>query len=249
MKPDDMQTRCRENLAAVRGRIDEACRQAGRDPAAVRLIAVTKYVDAAVTRAIAVAGCHDLGESRPQSLWAKAEALAAGGPSIRWHLIGHLQRNKVKRTLAVVDLIHTLDSRRLLEALDVEAAAAERPCQVLVEVNVAGDPGRTGATEAEARDIVLAVAARHPFIRLRGLMGMASVPEGANAADQARRQFAWLREFRDRLARESGCDLPELSMGMSGDFAEAIAEGATMVRIGSALFEGLTSHGGESASG
>lgn len=238
MKPDEIETRCRDNLAAVRGRIDDACRRAGREPGAVRLIAVTKYVDTAVTRAIAVAGCHDLGESRPQSLWAKAEALAAGMPAIRWHLIGHLQRNKVKRTLPVVGLIHTLDSLRLFHALAAEAAAEDQPCHALVEVNLAGDAARTGASEAEAREI-LAAAAGHPAVSIRGLMGMASVPEGDDASSRARRQFAWLREFRDCLSRESGLELPELSMGMSGDFAEAIAEGATMVRIGSALFEGL----------
>jgi pyridoxal phosphate enzyme (YggS family) len=238
MNPDDLETRCRSNLAAVRHQIDDACLRAGRAANAVRLVAVTKYVDAAAARAMAAAGCRDLAESRPQALWAKAETLADLAPPVRWHLIGHLQRNKVRRTLPVADLIHTLDSRRLLETLDAEAAAAGRPCDALVEVNLAGDPGRTGATAAETREIV-AMAARSPHVRLRGLMGMASVPEGGDAAAQARRQFAWLREFRDRLRGEGGMELPELSMGMSGDLAEAILEGSTMVRVGSALFEGL----------
>lgn len=239
MKPEEVETRCRRNLATVQERIDDACRRAGRDAAGVRLVGVTKYVDAFATEAIARAGCRDLGESRPQSLWAKAEALAARGMPVRWHLIGHLQRNKVKRTLPLVDLVHTLDSLRLLETLDAEAAAVSRRCDALVEVNLAGDPGRTGADEAQAREIVATAVARFPHVRIRGLMGMASVPEGDDPSGRARRQFAWLREFRDRLRSESGLEMPELSMGMSGDFAEAILEGSTLVRIGSALFEGL----------
>lgn len=226
------------NLARVRDQIAEACRHVGRDPAAVTLIGVTKYVDAAAARLVHAAGCHDLAESRPQALWGKAEALADLEPPPRWHLIGHLQRNKIRRTLAANPLIHSLDSRRLLEALAAESAAAGSVCEALVEVNLAGDPDRTGATEAEAAAIVAAAATR-PEIRIRGLMGMASVPDGDPGA--ARREFARLRELRDRLAATlpEGDALRELSMGMSGDFVAAILEGATMIRIGSALFAGL----------
>lgn len=226
------------NLARVRDQVAAACRRAGRDPAAVTLIGVTKYVDAAAARLVHAAGCHDLAESRPQALWDKAEALADLAPPPRWHLIGHLQRNKIRRTLAANPLIHSLDSRRLLDALAVESAAAGGVCEALVEVNLAGDPGRTGATEAEAEAIVAAAATR-PEIRIRGLMGMASVPDGDPGA--ARREFARLRDLRDRFAATlpGGDSLRELSMGMSGDFVEAILEGATMIRIGSALFAGL----------
>ena len=227
------------NLARVRDQVAEACRRAGRDPATVTLIGVTKYVDAAAARLVHAAGCHDLAESRPQALWGKAEALADLAPPPRWHLIGHLQRNKIRRTLAVNPLIHSLDSGRLLEALAAESAAGG-VCEALVEVNLAGDPDRTGATEAEAEAIVAAAATR-PEIRIRGLMGMASVPDGDPGA--ARREFARLRELRDRFAATlpGGDSLRELSMGMSGDFVEAILEGATMIRIGSALFAGLDS--------
>jgi pyridoxal phosphate enzyme (YggS family) len=238
MRADDVQQRFRDNLTAVRGRIDEACRRAGRDPTTVRLVAVTKYVDDALTRGTALAGCLDLAESRPQALWAKAAALTDIEPAPRWHLIGHLQRNKVRRTLAVVDLVHTLDSLRLLETIEAEAALQSRRSGLLVEVNLGGEEARTGATEADARAIVATATAACPHVEIRGLMGMASVPEGPEAAGRARRQFARLRQLRDQLRAETGLPLAELSMGMSGDFVEAILEGSTMVRIGSALFDG-----------
>lgn len=230
--------RIAENLAAIRGRMAEACRQAGRDPGGVTLIAVTKYVAPATARLVHAAGCHDLAESRPQSLWEKAAALGDLAPPVRWHLVGHLQRNKIRRTLAAGPLIHAIDSLRLLEALEAEAAAAGRPCAGLVEVNLADAPARTGATEADAAAIV-AAAADLGHVRLRGLMGMASVPDGDPGA--ARREFARLREIRDRFAATlpGGDSLRELSMGMSGDFPAAILEGATMVRVGSAIFAGL----------
>ena len=230
--------RIAENLAGIRDRVDDACRQGGRDPVGVTLIAVTKYVPVAIARLVVAAGCRDLAESRPQALWEKAEALGDLAPPIRWHLVGHLQRNKIRRTLAATPLIHSLDSLRLLEALEAEAAAAGRPCAALVEVNVADAPGRTGATAAEAATIVAAAAPlRH--VRLRGLMGMASVPDGDPGA--ARREFARLRELRDRFAATlpGGESLRDLSMGMSGDFPAAILEGATMIRVGSALFAGV----------
>ncbi len=236
--PDDAAARVAANLDRIREQVAAACQQAGRDPAEVTLIGVTKYVAAETTRLVHAAGCRDLAESRPQALWAKAAALADLGSPVRWHLIGHLQRNKIRRTLAVDPLIHSLDSLRLLEALAAEAAAAGRACTALVEVNLSGDPDRTGATEAEAEAIVTA-AAGLPQVTLRGLMGMAGVPDGDPGA--ARRAFARLRELRDRFTGElpGGERLRELSMGMSGDFAAAILEGATMIRVGSALFDGL----------
>lgn len=229
-----------ENLAAVRERIAAACRRAGRQPDTVRLVGVTKYVSPELTAALVAAGCRDLAESRPQALWAKAEALAGVEPPPRWHLVGHLQRNKVRRTIGSVFLLHSLDSRRLLDALEVEARHLGRPCDVLVEVNLAGDPDRTGLP-AEDVGPLLAAAAACEHVRVRGLMGMASVPEGPDAAGLARRQFAALRELRDRLTADTPgmMKLDELSMGMSGDFEEAILEGATLVRVGSALWEGV----------
>jgi pyridoxal phosphate enzyme (YggS family) len=234
----DTRARCHANVAAVRERIAAACSRAGRDPADVRLVAVTKYVDASLTRLVHEAGCVDLAESRPQAIWAKAAALADVEPPIHWHLIGHLQRNKIRRTLPHLALVHSLDSLRLLAALDAEAAARQIRIRALVEINLSRDPGRTGVGADEAEHILTA-AGRHRHVEVVGLMGMASVPDGDTT--RARREFAWLRELRDRLAslRPDGDGLPELSMGMSGDFEAAILEGSTLVRIGSALFEGF----------
>lgn len=237
---DDAADRCRRNLAAVRDRVGEACRRCGRDPATVRLVGVTKYVTSDHARLLLEAGCVDLAESRPQSLWEKAAALERCGTPVRWHLIGHLQRNKLRRTLPLVALVHSLDSLRLLEAIDAEAATLGREADVLLEINLAEDPGRTGVPESEVGPIVDA-AVRASHARIVGLMGMASVPVEDDGGTTARRQFARLRELRDRLAREMPADRPltELSMGMSGDYVEAILEGATIVRIGSALWEGV----------
>jgi pyridoxal phosphate enzyme (YggS family) len=236
---DDLADRCRSNLAAVRDRVAEACRQAGRPPEAVRLVGVTKYVSADLTRLLLEAGCVDVAESRPQSLWDKAAVLAAHDPAPRWHLIGHLQRNKIRRTLPLLSLLHSLDNLRLLGTIEAEAAAAGIVCNALIEVNIAGDPGRTGVMEADVAAL-LEAAAGMSHVRVLGLMGMASIPEG-DATGAARRQFATLRDLRDELAGRlpSMTGLHELSMGMSGDFFEAILEGATLVRIGSALWEGL----------
>lgn len=234
--------RIASNVAQVRERIATACRQAGREPESVRLVAVTKYVAADVTRLVLEAGLADLAESRPQEIWEKGAALAATVPPIRWHLIGHLQRNKVRRTLPLLAMLHTVDSLRLLEAIAQETAGAgaagEAVCDVLVEVNLTADPGRSGLAVADVPAVVRTAAAA-PGLRLRGLMGMAGHPD-AEAAD-ARRDFARLRQLRDELAvtLPDPAALAELSMGMSGDFEAAILEGATIVRIGSALFEGI----------
>jgi pyridoxal phosphate enzyme (YggS family) len=238
---DSMLDRCRANLAAVRTRIAAACGRAGRPVAEVRLVGVTKYVSADLAALLVRAGCSDLGESRPQSLVQKAETLAAAGltgEAPRWHLIGHLQRNKIRRTLKWLSLLHSLDSLRLLEAIEAEAVLAGRPCDVLLEVNLTEDPGRTGLPETEV-PAVLDAAAGMAHVRVRGLMGMASKPDGDDSG-AARREFARLRELREALRRglPPGA-LPELSMGMSGDFEEAILEGATLVRVGSALWEGI----------
>ncbi|MFM8708239.1 MAG: YggS family pyridoxal phosphate-dependent enzyme [Planctomycetia bacterium] len=236
----DAADRVRSNLAAVRERIAAACRRAGRDPADVRLVGVTKYVSAESARLLLEAGCVDLAESRPQSLWAKALVLGGHDPQPRWHLIGHLQRNKLRRTLPLLTLLHSLDSRRLVAAIEAEAAAVGVVCDVLVEVNLAGDPGRTGVMEADVA-AVLEEAARAAHVRVLGLMGMAAVPDGQDGGATARRQFERLRGLRDDLAARipTPAGLRELSMGMSGDFEEAILEGSTLVRVGSALWEGI----------
>ena len=195
-------------------------------------MAVTKYVGLEEIRALVEAGCTDLGESRPQQLWDRAEAL--GGLPIRWHLIGHLQRNKVHRTLPLVTLIHSADSPRLVAALD-EAAAGARTA-ILLEVNISGEPAKHGFAPDELEPFLPELAG-YRNVEVRGLMCMAGLEGGL---DDARREFAALRCLRDRLRANcpEGITLDELSMGMSGDYEVAIEEGATIVRVGSALFEG-----------
>jgi pyridoxal phosphate enzyme (YggS family) len=223
-----------DNLDRVRHRIAEAARRSGRRPDDVKLVGVTKSIEAPAVRALIAAGCRDLGESRPQELWAKAAELA--DLSVNWHLIGHLQRNKIERTLPLVSLVQSADSLRVLHAIDSAAAALGRDVPVLLEVNISGDRSKHGFSPHEVRRVVPEVAAL-ARVRVRGLMAMAG-REGD--VDSARRDFTHLRELRDRLLSElpGGMSLDELSMGMSGDFEAAIEEGATIVRVGSALFEG-----------
>jgi pyridoxal phosphate enzyme (YggS family) len=224
--------RIKANLAGIRNRIELAAQQSGRTSADVTLVAVTKYVDAPVARILYQAGCHELGESRPQALWEKSAALS--DCNIHWHMIGHLQRNKVKRTLACARLIHSVDSLRLIEAIE---EAAVQPVPVLLEINVSNEPAKHGFRPGELATALETVAAKQN-VEVRGMMCMAGL-EGD--LDEARREFALLRELRDKHRQFDGPNirLNELSMGMSGDFEVAIQEGATLVRIGSSLFEGI----------
>lgn len=230
----DVRARIAENLERVRAQIAEAAARAGRRAEDVRLVGVTKYVGVEETQALLDAGLPDLGESRPQELWRKAEAIQG---KVQWHLIGHLQRNKVQRTLAAIPLIHSADSLRLLEAVQQEAEALGHVARVLLEVNVSGDSTKHGLKPSDVEPLLPHVAALS-HVRVRGLMTMASLTGGR---DQARRDFARLRELRDRLsdACPREVSLAELSMGMSGDFDLAVEEGATLVRVGSSLFEGI----------
>jgi len=232
------QQRLGQNWQAVQEDVAEAARQAGRSLDEVTIVGVSKYVDAETTAALFDAGCTILGENRPQAIWQKASYFAerdAQAPAPRWQLIGHLQRNKAKRTLPLLDRLQSIDSLRLLETVGELTATSGTPLTGLIEVNVSGEANKTGLEPAEAAPL-LAASQRWPQLQIAGLMAMAGWGcEGG----EARRQFAALRTLRDTLRRESGLDLPELSMGMSGDFAEAIAEGATLVRIGSRLFTGI----------
>lgn len=224
------------NWQSIRDEVHEAARQCDRDPESIRLIGVTKYVDTETTRLLAEAGCTELGESRPQVLWEKAASLSIAG--LQWHLIGHLQRNKVRRTLRHHPVIHSIDSQRLLEAVAEEARSQDQQVSILLEVNISGDAAKTGLSPTELARLMESFP--RTGVRTLGLMAMAGW--GTDAAD-ARRQFDAVRELRDELQQKSGHPLPELSMGMSGDFQEAIAAGSTMVRIGSRLFEGVIGRG------
>lgn len=230
----DLQEKIRQNVVKIQDRIADAARRADRSPESVRLVAVTKYVDVEQTRAVIQAGCRLLGESRPQHLIPKAETLA--DEPVQWHMIGQLQRNKVRRLLPVISMLESIDNLRLLEAVDRISGELGQTTTGLLEVNISGDPTKSGFLPEEMDRVVEQLDA-YPHVRIRGLMGMASLTGGP---DVARRNFATLRQLRDRL-QETWSDhitLAELSMGMSGDFEEAILEGATLVRIGSALFEG-----------
>jgi pyridoxal phosphate enzyme (YggS family) len=236
----DPAERIADNVAGVRGRIAEAAQRSGRLSDDVTLVCVTKYVGVDETRALLSAGCHDLGESRPQQLFSKAEALAS--ELIHWHLIGQLQRNKVRRTLPLVSLIHSADRLRLIEAIDREAAGSSRSIPVLLEVNISGDTAKHGFVP-DALEAAIASLADFDRVQVHGLMTMAGRTTGVAGA---RRDFAELRRLRDktRLNCPPSITLDELSMGMSGDYEVAIEEGATIVRVGSALFEGISLKGG-----
>ena len=219
------------NLAAVRARLDRAAGAAGRSPDEIRLVAVSKTFGVAHVEAAAAAGLRDLGENRVQEALDKQAATPA--LPVRWHLVGHLQSNKARRAVTF-DWIHSVDSPALLGRLDRAAADAGRSPQLLVQVDLAGEATKHGAREDEARCIVEA-AAECRAVRLRGLM---ILPPWSDDPEAARPWFRRLRALRDELqaGAPGSVRLDELSMGMSHDFEVAIEEGATMVRVGTAIF-------------
>ncbi len=220
-----------DNLNRVRSEIADACRRAKRSPDSVKLVAVTKYAELADVRRLIALDVLDLGESRPQQLDERADQLPA---EIQWHFIGHLQRNKVKSVLSRAALIHSVDRLRLLERISSIAAELSLRPRVLLEVNVSGEASKDGISLDELRSqwpVFQAV----PNVEITGLMTMA--PQ-SDDPEVARPVFRRLRLLRDELAIQAQphVRLTELSMGMSGDFAIAIEEGATLIRIGSRLF-------------
>lgn len=226
-----------ENLARLRERIARAEAASGRPAGSVTLVAVTKRTPPDWARRLAGLGQLDLGENYPQELWTKAAELA-DCPGIRWHAIGHLQTNKLKRTLPIVSMIHAVDSLRLLEELAAQKAAATRLERICLQVNLSGEITKHGWTaETIQHDLERIVHIINTAgIPVTGLMTMAAL---GTDSESARPTFAALRSLRDRLNHEAGLALTDLSMGMSGDFEAAIAEGATHVRVGSLLFEGI----------
>lgn len=229
------------NLNRVRERIDAACARADRTPDEVTLVAVTKYAELEWVRALIDLGVLDLGESRPQQLVSRAQDLPT---EVRWHMIGHLQRNKVDLLLPVVNRLHSVDSVRLLQAIDKEAKKQQSSVttlpRVLLEVNVSGEKSKDGFNPAELQSAWPEIC-RLDSIAIEGLMTMAPLSEDV---DSTRAVFRSLRLLRDQLVDECGgrLKLPDLSMGMSGDFEIGIEEGATLIRVGSSLFEGLPSN-------
>jgi PLP dependent protein len=222
------------NLAAVRARIARAAEAHGRTAEAVRLVAVSKTFPVDSIRAAIDAGQRDFGENRLQEALPKIEALAAAHPDVRWHLIGHLQSNKARRAARPFDAIHSVDSLEVLRRIDEAALESRRQPQILVQVDLAGEATKFGAPPDEARAIVQAALALRG-VRLAGLMTLPPYYDDPVAAQPV---FARLRALRDELVAGGvpAAALAELSMGMSHDFEAAIAEGATMVRVGSAIF-------------
>lgn len=228
-----------DRVAAVRARIDAACARAGRDPATVTLVAVTKTATPEAVAAAVAAGVTDCGENRvadAEARIAAANALVAarGLPRPRWRFIGHLQSNKARRAVACFDHVDSLDSIALADRLDALAAAAGRTLPVLLEVDVAGTPGRTGFAPSELRSAAgQIVALRH--LRVDGLMAVAPL---SSAPDAARRAFDAVAALRDDLAAHyPSRPWSVLSMGMTDDLEAAIAAGSTQVRVGRALFQ------------
>jgi pyridoxal phosphate enzyme (YggS family) len=250
MDCSDWNVQLRANVARVRQTIADACRRRDRDPRDVRLVAVTKYVSPAVLREVLAAGVSDIGESQVQQLVVRVREcdpprLDWPGPAAapdarpRWHMIGHLQRNKVKLLLPHARIIHSLDSPRLAAALEQQAGPLDAQVDVFIEVNVSGEASKEGVRPDGVVPLITALAAC-PHLRLRGLMTMAPY---APHPEAARPSFARLRGLLENL-RNTGTAGPEcvhLSMGMTQDYGVAVEEGATFVRVGSALFAGLPS--------
>lgn len=216
-------------LESTRKRIAAAAERAGRRPESVRLVAVSKTHPAEAVIAATAAGQRVFGESRVQEAREKIPACPAG---LEWHFIGHLQKNKVRQALPLFTTFHSIDSMPLAQAMDRIAGETGRTVDGLVELNVSGEDTKHGFSPEELHAAFAGLTAL-PHLRIRGLMTMA--PYSDNPED-ARPVFRKLRELRDELQEKFGHPLPELSMGMSGDFDPAIEEGATLVRVGTSIF-------------
>ena len=227
--PEELQIN--ENIRQIRKRMDEACQRAGRDPSKVRLIAVSKTKPASMVQEAYDGGMRDFGENHPQEIRDKAPVLPA---DVRWHMIGHLQRNKVKYVIRSAYMIHSLDSLALAEEISRQAVKAGRVMPVLAEVNVGGEESKYGLRPEDTEAFLRSVSGL-PGISVQGLMTVA--PPAAGPEDN-REVFRRLRNLSIDIGHKNidNIFMSELSMGMTGDFEAAIEEGATMVRVGTAIF-------------
>lgn len=221
-----------EQLIKVLNEVNETAAAAGREPDTVKLLAVSKTFPASDVLEAYQAGQKEFGENRVQELEQKVPALPR---DIVWHLIGHLQSNKAAKAAELADWVHSVDSVKLVKKLSDAAQKAGKTLNILLEINVSGEESKYGIRSKEELFQVAEAAIAAPAIQWKGLMTMA--PADAEG-DELKAVFAGLRQMRDELEQKYSITLPELSMGMSGDYPAAIAEGATIVRIGTAIFGG-----------
>jgi pyridoxal phosphate enzyme (YggS family) len=228
----------RDNLVYLKQRIAAACAKIGRDPATITLVAVTKNRTAGEIRQALEAGVVDIGENRVQEALLKYndKQLVRSDIQIRWHMVGHLQTNKVKEAVRIFDLIHSVDTIRLAREIDKQAARIEKVQDILLEVNTSGEESKFGIRPQELPVVVQELGGLR-YVRARGLMTVAPIVDDA---ERARPYFRILKELKDRIndMRYTTCDMQILSMGMSDDFEVAIQEGADIIRLGRAIFEG-----------
>ena len=231
MNSEEQAAILQKNLDKVEERIASSCEKVARKRNEVTLVGVSKTVDSSLAKLLMEKGIAHLGESRPQELWNKASHL----PNAHWHFIGHMQRNKIDKTLPLIHLFHSVDSLRLLQALEGECQKQNLKLDFLLEVNISGEENKQGFDPASVLGLASELMAlKH--LQCQGLMGMAAY---ALEKEKCRPAFQLLRNTRDELSDLLGRKLPELSMGMSNDFEIAIEEGATLIRLGSILWEGL----------
>lgn len=231
MNSEEQAAILQKNLDKVEERIASSCEKVARKRNEVTLVGVSKTVDSSLAKLLMEKGIAHLGESRPQELWNKASHL----PNAHWHFIGHMQRNKIDKTLPLIHLFHSVDSLRLLQALESECQKQNLKLDFLLEVNISGEENKQGFDPASVLGLASELMAlKH--LQCKGLMGMAAY---ALEKEKCRPAFQLLRKTRDELSDLLGRKLPELSMGMSNDFEIAIEEGATLIRLGSILWEGL----------
>jgi len=218
----------KENLLRVKERIERAARKAGRDAAEVKLVAVSKTIEAARIREAIEAGVSALGENYIQEAQKKIEEI---GRPVSWHFIGHLQSNKAKYAIRLFDVIHSVDSPPLAEELNRRAEQADRMVKVMIEVNLSKEATKFGTGE----EMVFSLARRIQTLRHLSLEGLMTMPPYFDSPEKSRPYYSALRELEERMIKE-GIPVKELSMGMSNDFEVAIEEGATFVRVGTAIF-------------
>ena len=219
-----------KRVGEIRRRIEAAALRSGRDPGDVRLVAVTKTVGVEGIRKAIDAGVTAFGENYVQEAKEKIEALEGG--DVEWHFIGHLQRNKARDAVRLFEMIHSIDSLRIAEEVDKRARQIGKTMKVLIQVNLSGEESKSGISKDGVEDLIHGIQGMENL----SLLGLMTLPPYMEDPEEVRPYFRALRSLRDEMEGKTGMRLPELSMGMSHDFEVAIEEGATLVRIGSAIF-------------